>query len=91
MASITFFSQYELPGGHFDKDEQGWCADYVHITCTDGLHVKLRKYYDANGIIRSDMHWEGKVQEVREGIVYILMDTGKILHFSLESNRLVEM
>jgi len=90
MQSITFNSHYELPGGSFDKDEQGWCASFVHIICEDGIHVKFREYYDANGIIRSDYNKEGTVEDVRGGVVYILLSNGRKLFYSLESNRLLE-
>lgn len=88
MSLVIFNSHYELPGGYFDKDEQGWCASYVHIVCEDGNHVKYREYFDANGIIRSDYNSEGTIQELRDGIVSILLKNGKTLRFSLEKNKL---
>ena len=91
MSPITFNSHYELAGGYFDKDEQGWCASYVHIICEDGINVKFREYYDANGIIRSDYNSEGTIQEIRGGIVFILLKNGRILRFSLEHNKLEEV
>lgn len=90
MFPITFNSHYELPGGSFDKDEQGWCADYVHIVCEDGINVKFRQYNDANGIIRSDYIAEGTIQEIKGSVVSILLNNGRILLFSLESNKLID-
>ncbi len=87
MPPITFNSHYELPDGSFDKDEQGWYAEYLHIVCEDSIHIKFRQYHDAKGIIRSDYTLEGKVLEVRSGIVWILLNNGRQLQFSLESNK----
>lgn len=53
---------YEEPGGYFDKDEQGWCAPHVAIT-QDGSRVRIRRWFDANGVIRSDATQEGTIVE----------------------------
>lgn len=51
---------YEIDG-HFDKDEQGWCASHISIQIWPNGEVLLRDWYDANGHILSDLHYRGHV------------------------------
>jgi hypothetical protein len=51
---------YEIDG-HFDKDEQGWCASHISIQIWPNGKVLLRDWYDANGHILSDLHYRGHV------------------------------
>lgn len=51
---------YEIDG-HFDKDEQGWCASRIEIQIWPNGEVLLRDWYDANGHILSDLHYRGHV------------------------------
>ncbi len=51
---------YEIDG-HFDKDEQGWCASHISIQIWPSGKVLLRDWYDANGPILSDLHYRGHV------------------------------
>lgn len=88
MEKITFKSKYE-EGGYFDKDEQGWCANYIEISCEDGVNVKIRQFFDANGYIQSDSTRYGTVQEVKDGIVTILISPNEMLSYSLIDGKLV--
>ena len=88
MEKLTFESKYE-EGGYFDKDEQGWCANYVEISCKDGTNVKIRQFFDANGYIQSDSTRYGTVQSVSGGIVTILIGATETLSYSLKDGKLV--
>ena len=88
MEKITFESKYE-EGGYFDKDEQGWCANYIEISCEDGLNVKIRQFFDANGYIQSDSTRLGTVQSIKDGIVTIKVSEHEILKYSLKDGKLL--
>jgi len=68
--------QYEIDG-HFDKDEQGWCASQIAIQIAPNGGVTLRDWYDANGHILSDLHYQGRV----------IAQAGQILTLQLEGQR----
>ncbi|MGE3727134.1 MAG: hypothetical protein AB7I41_16365 [Candidatus Sericytochromatia bacterium] len=67
---------YEIEG-HFDKDEQGWCASRIAIEIAPHGEVALRDWYDANGHILSDLNYRGRV----------IAQAGQILTLQLEGRR----
>lgn len=78
---------YEEPGGYFDKDEQGWCAPRVTIT-QDGARVRIRRWFDANGIVRSDSTEDGIIAESDDQRVTIVLSSGARLVFDRALQRL---
>jgi hypothetical protein len=84
-----FSIDYEV-AGHFDKDEQGWCSDRISLICTDGKYVKIRKYYDANGIIRSDYTVEAIIDKKEGQKLYLqyLQNNSKAI-LDLETQKLL--
>jgi major membrane immunogen (membrane-anchored lipoprotein) len=87
---LTINVDYEV-SGFFDKDEQGWCSNRVTVSCQDGKLVTIRKYFDANGIIRSDMTLEAVVQNQEYNILYLqYLRDAKTVKFDLEKQRLIE-
>jgi hypothetical protein len=89
MEILTFKSSYE-ESGYFDKDEQGWCAYYVEISCEDGVNVTMRRYFNANGYIHEDVTYFGEIQNIDNEIVSILLNTGRTVRYSLSNRRLVD-
>ena len=86
----TIHVDYEV-AGHFDKDEQGWCSDRVTVSCRDGKLVTIRKYFDANGTIRSDITLEAVVQGQQQHLLQLqYIHNEKTVCFDLEQQRLVE-
>lgn len=80
---LTIHVDYEV-AGHFDKDEQGWCSDRVTVSCRDGKLVTIRKYFDANGIVRSDITLEAVVQGQEQHLLLLqYLDTAKTVRFDL--------
>jgi hypothetical protein len=87
---LTIHVDYEI-AGHFDKDEQGWCSDRVTVSCRDGSLVTIRKYFDANGIIRSDITLEAVVQRQEQDVLQLqYLHNAKTIHFDLLKQRLIE-
>ncbi len=87
---LTINVDYEV-SGFFDKDEQGWCADRVTVSCQDGKLVTIRKYFDANGIIRSDMTLEAVVQKQEHHLLYLnFLHNAQTICFDLQKQRLIE-
>lgn len=85
----VFSIEYEV-SGYFDKDEQGWCSDRVSVICIDGKYVKIRKYYDANGIIRSDYTQEAIIEKKEGQKLYLQyrQNNSKVV-FDLETKKLL--
>lgn len=86
---VTFSIDYEI-SGHFDKDEQGWCSDRLSLVCIDGKNVKIRRYYDANGIIRSDYTQDATIEQKEGQKIYLKYkeNTSKVV-LDLETQRLI--
>jgi hypothetical protein len=70
--------------GYFDKDEQGWCARKIDIS-QEGRRVSIHRWYDANGIIRSDETMAGTIERVDADTASILVDDGRWLRFDLRA------
>jgi len=75
-------------GGYFDKDAQGWCCLRLIIR-QDGRHVKVREWFDENGVARTDDSFEGTLGAVENGRVAIHLEGGKVRYFNLVSRELV--
>ncbi|GIV43391.1 MAG: hypothetical protein KatS3mg035_0514 [Bacteroidia bacterium] len=94
MQKISFNCYHELPGGYFSKDEQGWCAYFVHIQCEDGENVIFHKYFDANGSISEKTTKNAKIIKIEnEDIITIQLDTDdkNFLVYSLKENKILNL
>ena len=88
MAAIPDVTTYYEQDGYFDKDEQGWCATLIAIS-QEGARVSIRRWHDANGILRSDEKWQGTIGEQQGDRVTLLLDGGGTFTFDLKARRLV--
>ena len=61
VALLSAFSVNYETDGYFDKDEQGWCARRFALEIWPNGSVKMHDWYDANGQIRYDVYFLGKV------------------------------
>jgi hypothetical protein len=85
---LTFSIDYEI-SGYFDKDEQGWCSDRLSLWCENGKNVKIRSYFDANGIIRSDSTQNGIIERKENNLLFIRYEsTNHVVIFNLETKKL---
>jgi hypothetical protein len=72
--------------GYFDKDEQGWCSHNVAIT-QDGVHVRVHRWGDDNGLRPHEDHLEGDIVAV-EGTLVRFDGTLAPFVFDLATRRL---
>lgn len=85
---VTISIDYEI-SGYFDKDEQGWCSDRLALECNDGKNVKIRNYYDANGIMRSDSTRNAIITRKEGNLLYMCYEgTNNVIIFDLKSEKL---
>jgi hypothetical protein len=75
-------------GGYFDKDAQGWCCLRLRIT-QEGRRVKVREWFDENGVVRTDESFEGTLGAVENGRVAIHLENGTVRYFNLVARELV--
>jgi hypothetical protein len=64
--------KYETDG-YFDKDEQGWCARRFELEIWPNGSVTLHDFFDANGLIRADNFYLGKVIAQTEDTLTLLV------------------
>ncbi len=85
---MTAFKAYKELEGYFNKDEQGWCGYRIEVICEDE-NVTHRKYFDSNGTIESEEILKGTVTKTESEIVYITLQNGHLLEYSLKERKLI--
>jgi hypothetical protein len=85
---ITFKTYRDLEG-YFNKDEQGWCGYRIEVICEDGK-VTYRHFFDANGRVESEKVLQGKITRTENDIVYITLENGLLLEYSLKEEKLIK-
>ena len=80
---------YELPGGYFDKDEQGWCTYYFKITQNKET-LMIERGFDSNGIIHEKKEKKAMITGFDENFAYISEEDGNEIQFDIKHKKLIE-
>ena len=96
---LAGLSEYQLDG-HFDKDEQGWCAEVVQVRVLADGRIRIRDWYDANGLIRDEHVYAGTLLRLSGRLAMFRIEgryftsrfrvgSGGLVRFDLFSRRLL--
>lgn len=69
--------EFELPGGSFDKDAQGWVCPRLRVRLHEHGRVEAEYWWDINGAVEAFEHDQGRVRAYPPGGgVLIELDDG---------------